>query len=241
MSILSVKNLKVTDDGKNIVDDVSFDIDQKGIYAILGKSGSGKTELAKALVGILDYEGKIFYKDAELSQKGKNAAKLKAKIGYVPQKSFLYPDMTVYETLDFTARMRGVDSDKRIRQIKEALELIGISSLSEALVGDLTSSDKKRVMFANALIGNPSVIILDEPTVSVNPDDAELLRDLIAMLGERKTVLIFTEKILLANELATTIGIISKGRLELWSSLEVIKEKLNGDPNALLKTFMAFT
>lgn len=241
MSILTVKNLKVTEDEKNILEDISFDIDEKGIYVVLGKSGSGKTALARALAGISKYEGEILYKDSELSQKGKKGAKLKAKIGYVPQKNFLYSNMTVYETLDFTARMRGVDADKRVRQIKEALDLVEISSLNEAFVGDLTPSDKKRLLIANALMGNPSVIILDEPTFSVNPDDAALIRDLIVMLGERKTVIIFTEKILLANELANTVGIISKGRLELWSSLDTIKEKLSGDPNALLKTFMAFS
>ncbi|MBO7303073.1 MAG: ABC transporter ATP-binding protein [Clostridia bacterium] len=241
MSILTVKNLNVKENGKNILDDISFEREEKGVYAILGKGGSGKTALARALAGISDYEGEILYKDVELSQKGKAGAKLKAKIGYVPQKSFLYSDMTVYEALDFTARMRGVGADKRVRQIKEALELLEISRLNEALVGDLTPSDKKRVLFANALMGNPGVILLDEPTLAVNPDDAALIRELIAMLGERKTVIIFTEKILLANELARDIGIISKGKLELWSSLDDIKERLNGDPNALLKAFMAFS
>lgn len=241
MSILTVKNLKIAENGENAIDGISFDVSQKGIYAVLGKSGAGKTSLAKALVGILSYEGEIRYKDIELSESSKAMTAIKSKIGYVPEKSFLYPDMTVYETLDFTARMRGVAADKRIRQVKEALELFELSDISEALVGDISVSAEKRVLFANALMGNPSVLILDEPTASATSGDAELIRGVISMLAEKKTVLIFTEKILLANELAQGIGIISKGKLELWSSLDEIKNKLGGDPNALLKTFVAFS
>ena len=113
--------------------------------------------------------------------------------------------------------------------------------MSEVLVRDMSFSQKKRLMLANALIGNPSVLILDEPTAKVISEDAELIRDVILMLGERKTVIVLTEKITLANQIANHIGIIAKGKMALWSSLDNIKAKLNNDPNALLETFLAFT
>jgi ABC-type multidrug transport system ATPase subunit len=85
------------------------------------------------------------------------------------------------------------------------------------------------------------VLIFDEPTANVISEDAELIRDVISMLGERKTVIIFTEKITLANQLAKHIGIMANGKMALWSSLDNIKAKLNNDVNALLETFLAFT
>ena len=241
MSLLKVEKLRVSVDGVTVIQDVSFEIEEKGIYAILGKSEAERTALAKSLAGILKTDGgRILYKDNELSNSKKGNA-IKAKIGYIPKKCFLYPDMTVYETLDFTGKMRKVSPDKRVRQIKEALELVILSNKSEALVKSLSYAEKKRLLLANALIGNPSVLILDEPTENLPPDDVALVKEVMGMLGERKTVLIFTEKLSLANDMAKHIGIMANGKMELWSSLENIKQKLDNDSNALLKTFLAFT
>ena len=241
MSILKTENLKVSVDNEAVLDGLSFEIEEKGIYVILSKSALEMTTLSKALTGIEELdEGSVFYKDISLSDK-KNAKTIKSKIGYLPRESFLYPDMTAYEVLDFTGKMRGVSADKRIKQIKEALELTGFYQMSEVLVRDMTFSQKKRLLLANALIGNPSVLIFDEPTANVISEDAELIRDVISMLGERKTVIILTEKITLANQLAKHIGIMANGKMALWSSLDNIKAKLNNDANALLETFLAFT
>ena len=241
MSLVKVENINVIVDNKTVLDNLSFEIEEKGVYAILAKSALQRTTLAKALAGIAELDGgKIFYKDNELCG-GKKGNAVKAKIGYLPQKSFLYPDMTVYEILDLTGKLRKVSVDKRIRQIKEALELVILSDKSEALVKSLDAAETKRLLLANALIGNPSVLILDEPTVSLPPDDVALVKEIVAMLGEKKTVIIFTDKVALANDTASNIGIMSKGKIELWSSLENIKQKLNNDPNALLKTFIAFS
>ena len=241
MSLLKVEKLRVSVDGLTVIQDVSFEIEEKGIYAMLGKSEAERTALAKLLAGILKTDGgRILYKDNELSDSKKGNA-VKAKIGYLPKKCFLYPDMTVYETLDFTGKMRKVSPDKRVRQIKEALELVILSNKSEALVKSLSYAEKKRLLLANALIGNPSVLILDEPTENLPPDDVALVKEVIGMLGERKTVLIFTEKLSLANDMAKHIGIMANGKIELWSSLENIKQKLDNDPNALRKAYMAFS
>ena len=241
MSLLKVDNLKMSAEEKNLLDGLSFEINEKGIYVILSRSSLELTALAKALAGVtVPEDGTVFYKDIELSNK-KQGKKLRTKIGYIPKESFLYPDMTAYEVLDFTGKMRGVSVDKRIRQIKEALELLALSQLRDAFVKDLNFSEKKRLLLANALIGNPGMIIIDEPCANVIAEDAELICEVIEMLGERKTVVILTEKISLANELAKCIGIISKGKIALWSSLDNIREKLDNDPNALLKTFIAFT
>lgn len=241
MSLLKVENIKVDVDNGCVLSELSFEINEKGIYAILGKKATEKTTLARVLAGIVNVdEGQIFYKDSEFSD-DKKGRKIKAKIGYVPKECYLYSDMTVYEVLDLTGRMRKVDPDKRIRQIKEALELLELSDKNEALIKVLTLSEKRRLLLANALIGNPSVLILDEPTANATAQDAEIIKDVIAMIGERKPILIFTEKLTLANDMANYIGIMSNGKMAFWSSLDNIKEKLGNDSRALVKTFMAFS
>jgi ABC-type multidrug transport system ATPase subunit len=137
--------------------------------------------------------------------------------------------------------MRGVSPDKRARQIKEALELLLLSEKREVLIKGLTLSERKRLSLANALVGNPSVLILDEPLANASAEDAELIKDLVSMLGEKKVIIILTERTSDADALASQIGIISGGETVLWESLEQIKLKLDGDRNALLKTFLAFT
>ena len=241
MSILKTENIKVSLNNKILLDGISFEIDEKGIYAILAKASEELSALANALSGVIKVDsGTVFYKDIQLTDK-KRGRELKSKIGYVSKESFFYPDMTVYEVLDFTGKMRGVSPDKRIRQIKESLELLVLSNKSDVLIKSLSFSEKKRLAVANALIGNPSVLILDEPCLNVLSEDSEVIRDVIEMLGERKAVIVLTEKLTFANGIANHIGIISKGKMALWSSLENIKEKLDNDPKALAKTFIAFT
>ena len=241
MSLLRTECLRVAVDDEIVLNDISFEIEEKGIYAMLGKSELERTTLAKALAGLceIDY-GNIFYKDIRLDG-GKSGRLVKSKIGYLPKNCFLYPDMTVYEILDFTGKMRKVLPDKRVRQIKEALDLVLLSNRSEVLVKSLSSSEKKRLLLANALIGNPSTLILDEPTANLPPDDVALIKEIITMLGKKKVVIAFSERLALANDIADYVGIISNGEMALWSSLDNIKERLNNDSNALLKTFAAFT
>lgn len=241
MSILKIENLNAFADNKILFDGLSFEIDEKGIYVILAKTSEELSTLANALGGVVKVDsGTISYKDIQLSNK-RNGRELKSKIGYVSKESFFYPDMTVFEVLDFTGKLRGVSPDKRIRQIKESLELLVLSNKSDVLIKSLSFSEKKRLAVANALIGNPCVLILDEPCLNVLSEDSEVIRDVIEMLGERKAVIILTEKVTFANGIAKHIGIISKGKMALWSSLENIKEKLDNDPKALAKTFIAFT
>ena len=134
MSLVKTENLSVTVDGLTVLEDISFEIEEKGVYAVLGKAELERTTLARALAGLVDSDsGNIAYKDVVLDNTKKGKA-IKSKIGYLPKKSFLYPDMTAYEILDFTGRMRKVSPDKRVRQIKEALELVMLSSKSEVFV-----------------------------------------------------------------------------------------------------------
>ena len=242
MSILKVEGLSKKFGSQVVLNKINFSIEEKGVYAILGKKDSGKSTLAAILAGCCEADGgSVTYNDTLFAPDDKRCKQIKKKIGYVSEKCFFPTDMTVFELLDFTGRMRGVSPDKRARQIKEALELLLLSEKREVLIKGLTLSERKRLSLANALVGNPSVLILDEPIANASAEDAELIKDLVSMLGEKKVIIILTERTSDADALASQIGIISGGETVLWESLEQIKLKIDGDRNALLKTFLAFT
>ena len=128
MSILEVTNLKKD----SFIEEVSFSIDEKGVYAFLGKESSGKSALAEILAGASETDGgKVIFRDVDIYTNTRQSKSAKAKIGYVPENIFFYPDMTAFEVLDFTGRLKKVDPDKRFRQIKEAFELLAISEKME--------------------------------------------------------------------------------------------------------------
>lgn len=241
MSILEVKNV-VKKNGKNtVLKNVSFNIDEKGIYALLGKKTSGKDELAQVLAGCSDIDsGEVIYKGISVYSNSKDNRIVKIKIGYVPEDMSFFPEMTVFEILDFVGKLRRVEADKRIRQIKEALDMVDLSSKYEVLIKDLSSSERKRLSLAHALIGNPSLIILEEPTGQISLSDAELIKNIIVMLGDRKVVILLTDKMNLAQEIAKNVGIMSNGALTLWESMDNLKFRFDGD-DFLVKAFVSFS
>ena len=242
MSILEAKNIVKKCGDRTLLDDISFSIEEKGVYAILGKKGSGKTALADVLAGCSDIEsGELIFKNISVYSNSKNNCMAKLKIGYVSQEINFFSDMTVFEILDFAGKLRRVQADKRIRQIKEALDIVGLSDKYEVFIGELSSSEKKRLSLAHALIGNPSLIIFDEPTANIALGDADLISDVIMMLGDKKTVILLTDKVRLAQSVATNVGIISNGVLKIFEPIDVLKASYPGDDNFLVKTFSTFS
>ena len=242
MSILEVKNIVKKNDKGTVLKDVSFNIDEKGIHAILGKKASGKVELAQVLAGCSDIDGgEVVYREVSMYSNAKNNKIVKTKIGYVPENISFFPDMTVYEILDFVGKLRGVDTDKRVRQIKEALEIVELSNKYEVFIKELTLSERKRLSLAHALIGNPSLIILEEPTGQISLNDAELIKNLIVMLGDKKIVILITDKTNLVQDIAKNVGIMSNGKMTLWESVDNLKSRFEGDDNFLIKAFVSFS
>lgn len=236
MSLLKVNELvKNTADGFKL-NGVSFEIEEKGIYGFFGKKGSGKTLLASLLCGVCDAdEGDICYKDKSIYASEKQAVVVKKKIGYVPDAVRFPSDMSVEELLDFTGAAKGVSPDKRARQIKEALTLTGLDKKSEYLIENLSPSEKKRVAYANALLGNPDVIVIDEPIAMIDLLQRDEIKKLIAMLGKMKVVVAFCKNPADIEEMCDYIGIMSNGNLRIFESAAEIAEKLGGNVSALLR------
>ncbi len=236
MSLLNVQELvKNTPDGFKL-DGISFEIEEKGIYGFFGKRNSGKTLLASLLCGVCDAdEGDISYKYRSIYTSEKQAVAAKKKIGYVPDTIRFPNDMTVEELLDFTGSAKRVTPDKRARQIKEALTLTGLIEKAEYLIDNLSPSEKKRLAYANALIGNPDIIVIDEPISVVDALQREEIKKLIAMLGKMKAVIVFCKNSADIEEMCDYVAIMSDGRLLLFESAEQIAEKLSGNVSALLR------
>ena len=236
MSLLEVKNLtKLCSDCFGI-DDISFTVNEKGVYGFFGKSGCGKSVLASVLGGMSDADsGEVLYKELDLLASEKQAAKIKRKIGVVCPVEWFDEDMSVRETLALTGSAKGVDPDKLARQIKEALTLTGIEKKADVLVENLTRAEKKRMAYANALIGNPDTIIIDEPYSSAEASVGESAKQIIEMLGKMKVVLLFSKSPEAFEELCHYVGVISAGKLLAFESLADMYAKLNESVLGLLR------
>ena len=236
MKLLEVKDLKKNIPEAFVLDGISFEIEEKGIYGFFGKRGAGKTLLASLLCGVCDADsGDIRYKGKSIFASDKQAAQVKRKIGYVPSQIRFPSDMTVAEVLDFTGAAKKVSPDKRARQIKESLNLTGLENKADILIENLTPSEKKRVAYANSLLGNPDVIIIDEPIVMIDVQQREEIKKLISMLGKMKAVLVFCKDPADIEDMCDNVAIISEGRLLVFEPADVITQKLDGNVSALLR------
>lgn len=242
MSILELNNITKTDGDTTVLDGVYFEIEEKGLYAILCKNSSERVALAEVLAGCASIdEGMMVFRGIPVYSNDRNSREAKLKIGYVPSETFFFGDMTVFDTLDFTGRMRKVFSNKRVRQIKESLELVNLSSKCEVYVSELSISEKKRLAIANAMIGNPSMIILDEPIESVSANDADIIKGLIHMIKDKKLIILLTDKTSLAQEMAMHAGVLANGEITLWDYMGNLKERYEGEEDFLSKALDEFS
>lgn len=181
---------------------------EKGIHGLLGPNGAGKTTFIRILSTLLPKtSGEIYYNDISIEEK----AKIRNIIGYLPQEFSFYPNLTVYETLDYFASL----SNKRLskREILDKLESVHLKSVFKAKTKVLSGGMKRRLGIAVAMIGEPEVLIVDEPTAGLDPEERIKLRNMLSELGKTKTVLLSThivEDIALSCE---SLSILNKGKL----------------------------
>lgn len=236
MSLLEVKSLCVSEPEGAALRDISFIAEEQGVYGFFCKDKDALTLLARTLSGACEAdEGSVYYRDNDFFAKERQTAKLKKKIGYVPSRCFFSKEDTVAESLDLLGRAKGVNPDKRARQIKEALELTGLSEKSEVLVGELTPSEKKRASYAASLLGNPDVIIIDEPFGAIDAAAKDGIKKLIGMLGKMKVVLLLANNPNEVDELCSYAAILDRGELLAFEPTCELLSRINKTVNALLR------
>lgn len=209
------------------VDDLSLQVEPGKIYGFLGPNGAGKSTTMNIITGYLAATaGTVKINGADVALEPEKA---KRCVGYLPELPPLYMDMTVKEYLDFAAELKKIEKGKRAEQVAEAMEMTGIADVSGRLIRNLSKGYKQRVGFAQAVLGKPEIIILDEPTVGLDPKQIIEIRDLIKKLGESHTVILSSHILTEISAVCDHVFIISKGKLVASDSTENLLERMTGN------------
>lgn len=200
------------------VDDVSFTVADGQICGLLGPNGAGKSTIMNILTGYLSAtSGQVTVAGHPLPEEADAA---KACVGYLPEQPPLYPEMTVQEYLAFAAELKGVKKAERKEQVCRAARRTGLEAVLPRLIRSLSKGYKQRVGIAQALLGSPRLIILDEPTVGLDPAQVIEIRKLIRELGRAHTVILSSHILSEVQAVCQQILILSKGHLAAAGSLE---------------------
>ena len=217
------------------VDDVSFTVADGQICGLLGPNGAGKSTIMNIITGYLSAtSGRVTVAGHPLPEEADAA---KACVGYLPEQPPLYPEMTVQEYLTFAAELKGVKKAERKEQVCRAARRTGLEAVLPRLIRSLSKGYKQRVGIAQALLGSPRLIILDEPTVGLDPAQVIEIRKLIRELGRAHTVILSSHILSEVQAVCQQILILSKGHLAAAGSLE----ELTADGKSLEKVFLELT
>ena len=215
--MIEVKNLTKVYGERTAVEDVSFKIRNGRIYGLLGPNGAGKSTTMNIIAGCLSpTEGTVLINGYDICD---NPIEAKRQIGYLPEQPPLFTDMTPKEYLTFVAEAKGVSYDLIDRQVKEAMAVTDILSVKDRLIRNLSKGFRQRVGIAQALLGSPDIVILDEPTVGLDPQQLTEIRALIRKLGGKLTVIISSHILSEISELCDHVLILSEGKLVADSSM----------------------
>ena len=230
--LIEVKGLTKVYGNKTAVDNVSFKIRNGRIYGLLGSNGAGKSTTMNIITGCLSpTEGTVLINGYDVC---KQPIEAKRQIGYLPEQPPLFTDMTPLEYLTFVAEAKGVSADLVDRQVKEAMTLTDLSSVQDRLIRNLSKGYRQRVGIAQAFLGSPDIVILDEPTVGLDPKQLAEIRALIRKLGSKMTVVISSHILSEIAELCDHVIILSEGRVVADSPMEDLSAQINAETELLL-------
>lgn len=204
--------------GFRALKDISFEIKKGEIVGFLGQNGAGKTTIMRILTSYLPAtSGKVFIAGQEVS---KNSLAIRKKIGYLPETPPLYSDMTVRGYLKFAAQLKDIPAKLQPVQIDKAMESCNLKHVQYKIIGTLSKGYKQRVGIAQAVINDPEVLILDEPTIGLDPVQIIQVRNLIKSLEYKRTVIISTHILSEIQQIAKRVLIIKSGEIVIDETLE---------------------
>lgn len=209
------------------VDDLSFTVESGKIYGLLGPNGAGKSTTMNIITGCLAAsEGEVIVNGHDIFEEPVAAKKC---VGYLPEIPPVYTDMTVSEYLRFIAEAKDVPAKERKAQLEEILESTGLADVRGRLINNLSKGYRQRVGIAQALVGNPEIVILDEPTVGLDPKQIIEIRDLIRMLGQKHTVILSSHILSEVSAVCDSVMIIAHGKLVANGTPEELTRLFAGD------------
>ena len=206
------------------VNGLSFEIRRGEIFGLLGPNGSGKSTTIKMILGLLHpTRGRL----SVLGRSPRDVA-VKARIGYLPEESYLYPYLTSEETLDFFGRLFDLSTAERRTRITQLLDMIGLGHARRRLVGEFSKGMARRIGLAQALINDPDLVILDEPTSGLDPLGCRQIKDLIVTLARRgKTVLLSSHLLADVEDICHRVAILYNGRIQAQGTMAELLEQRN--------------
>lgn len=208
------------------VDDLSLTVEPGKIYGFLGPNGAGKSTTMNIITGYLAAtSGEVKINGFDVLKQPEEAKKC---VGYLPELPPLYMDMTVKEYLDFVAELKKIEKSLRAGYVKEAMKITKTEEVSGRLIRNLSKGYRQRVGFAQAVLGYPEILILDEPTVGLDPKQIIEIRDLIKELGKKHTIILSSHILSEISAVCDHVFIISHGKLVASDSTENLLERMTG-------------
>ena len=231
--MIEVSNLVKKYGDHTAVDHLSFQIEKGKIYGFLGPNGAGKSTTMNMITGyIASTEGKVMIDGHDILEEPEAAKKC---IGYLPEMPPLYFDMTVLEYMKFAADLKKIPRNQKDKQIKEVMDMVKITDMKDRLIKNLSKGYRQRVGLAQAILGYPEVIILDEPTVGLDPKQIIEIRDLIKSLKQKHTVILSSHILSEVRAVCDYVLIISHGKLVASDTPDNLERLAAGSNNLLMK------
>ena len=231
--MIEVSNLVKKYGDHTAVDHLSFQIEKGKIYGFLGPNGAGKSTTMNMIAGyIASTEGKVMIDGHDILEEPEAAKKC---IGYLPEMPPLYFDMTVLEYMKFAADLKKIPRNQKDKQIKEVMDMVKITDMKDRLIKNLSKGYRQRVGLAQAILGYPEVIILDEPTVGLDPKQIIEIRDLIKSLKQKHTVILSSHILSEVRAVCDYVLIISHGKLVASDTPDNLERLAAGSNSLLMK------
>lgn len=231
--MIEVKNVTKKYGNFTAVNDISFEVNDHEIVGFLGPNGAGKSTTMNMLTGYIEpTKGAIIINGHDIS---KSPLKAKKQIGYMPENTPLYMDLTVKEFITYMAELKRVSKKTKKQEVENIIEKTGLKNVENKLIKNISRGYKQRVSLAGALMGNPDVLILDEPTVGLDPKQIADIRELIKNLGKEHTVILSSHILSEVSQICEKVIIINKGKIVAIDTPENLEEKTKND-NSIIVT-----
>lgn len=225
--MIEVKNITKKYGNFTAVDNINFKIEEGEIIGLLGPNGAGKSTTMNMITGYIEpTEGEIIVNGYDISKKPKKA---KTQIGYMPEGVPLYSDLTVKEFVTYMAELKKVDRKTRKEKVEKIIEQTGLKDVEKKLTRNLSRGYKQRVSMAGALVGEPKILILDEPTVGLDPKQITEIRALIKELGKTHTVILSSHILSEVSQICNKVIIINKGKIVAIDTPENLEKKVESN------------
>ena len=223
--MIEVKNVTKKYGSFVAVEDISFSINDGEVVGFLGPNGAGKSTTMNIITGYIEQtEGSVIVNGFDTVKKAKKA---KQEIGYMPEGVPLYTDLTVKEFVTYMAELRKVDKKLKKEKVQNVLKETGLDTMQNKLIKNLSRGQKQRVSLAGTLVGDPKVIILDEPTVGLDPKQITEIRSLIKNLGKKHTVILSSHILSEVSQICDRVIIINKGKIVAEDTPDNLEKKVS--------------